>query len=81
MIHPQRIITGWPQLRSIVEIEVKQLSMLEAILVIPMRSRAYGFFWGFALIRLIVGIAVAVVLIWLLLKLSKLVEAYTKKLK
>ena len=46
-----------------------------------MRSRAFGFLLGFGLVRLIVGIAVAVVLIWLLLKLGKLVEAYTKKLK
>jgi hypothetical protein len=57
------------------------LNMLETILATPMRSRAIGFLLGFGLVRLIVGIAVAVVLIWLLLKLGKLVEAYTKKLK
>jgi hypothetical protein len=55
--------------------------MLETVLATPMRTRAFGFFWGFGLVRLIIGIAVAVVLIWLLLKLSKLVDAYTKKLK
>jgi uncharacterized membrane protein YdbT with pleckstrin-like domain len=55
--------------------------MLETVLAAPMRSHGFGLFWGFGLIRLALGIVVAVVLIWLLLKLSKLVEAYTKKLK
>jgi hypothetical protein len=36
---------------------------------------------GFGLVRLVLGVALAVVVIWLLLKLCKLVEAYTKKLK
>jgi len=57
------------------------LSMLETVLATPMRSHGFGLFWGFGLIRLVLGIAVAVALIWLLLKLCKLVEAYTKKLK
>ena len=57
------------------------LSMLETILATPMRSHAFRFMWGFGLIRLIIGIAVVVAVIWLLLKLGKLVEAYTKKLK
>jgi uncharacterized membrane protein YdbT with pleckstrin-like domain len=57
------------------------LSMLETVLAAPMRSHGFGLFWGFGLIRLALGIVVAIVLIWLLLKLSKLVEAYTKKLK
>ena len=57
------------------------LGMLETILATPMRPRAFGFMWGFGLIRLIIGVAVAVVFIWLLLKLCKLVEAYTKKLQ
>jgi len=61
--------------------EVIMLSVLETILATPMRSRAFGFMLGFGLVRLVVGIAVAVVVIWLLLKLCKLVEAYTKKLK
>jgi uncharacterized membrane protein YdbT with pleckstrin-like domain len=55
--------------------------MLETVLAAPTRSRAFGFLWGFGLIRLVIGIAVAVVFIWLLLKLIKLVDAYTKKLK
>jgi hypothetical protein len=55
--------------------------MLETVLATPMRSHGFGLFWGFGLIRLVLGIAVAVALIWLLLKLCKLVEAYTKKLK
>jgi uncharacterized membrane protein YdbT with pleckstrin-like domain len=55
--------------------------MLETILAAPMRTRGFGFFWGFGLVRLVIGVAVAVVFIWLLLKLIKLVEAYTKKLK
>ena len=45
------------------------------------RPRGFGLFWGFGLIKLVIGIVVAVVFIWLLLKLIKLVEAYTKKLK
>jgi len=43
--------------------------------------RAFGVLMGLGLVRLVVGIAVAVVLILLLLKVIKLVEAYTKKLK
>ncbi|MGA2785674.1 MAG: hypothetical protein ABSF09_13340 [Candidatus Bathyarchaeia archaeon] len=58
------------------------MSMLETVLQTASRPpRAFGALMGLGLIRLIVGIAVAVVLIWLLLKLIKLVEAYTKKLK
>jgi hypothetical protein len=55
--------------------------MLETILATTTRSRAVGFLWGFGLIRLVVGVAVALVFIWLLLKVGKLVDAYTKKLK
>jgi len=58
--------------------------MLETVLAAagtPMRSHGFGFFMGFGLIRLGIGIVVAIVLIWLLLKIGKLVEAYTKKLK
>jgi flagellar biogenesis protein FliO len=36
---------------------------------------------GFGLVRLIIGIVLVVVLIWLLVKVIKLVEAYTAKLK
>jgi len=35
----------------------------------------------FALIRGIVGIAIAVALIWLIYKLGKLADAYTRKIK
>ena len=57
--------------------------MLETVLQTAKRPahHAFGALMGLGLIRLVVGIAVAVVLIWLLLKLVKLVEAYTKKLK
>ncbi|MGA3298330.1 MAG: hypothetical protein ABSD41_12880 [Candidatus Bathyarchaeia archaeon] len=58
------------------------MSMLETVLQTAARPpRAFGALMGLGLVRLVVGIAVAVVLIWLLLKLIKLVEAYTKKLK
>ena len=57
------------------------LSMLETVLATPMRTRAFGFFWGFGLIRLVIGVAIAIVFIWLLLKLIKLIDVYTKKLK
>jgi len=63
------------------EVEVMMLSMLETVLAAPMRTRGFGFLFGFGVVRFIVGIVVAVVLIWLLLKLCKLVDAYTKKLK
>ena len=55
--------------------------MLETILATPMRTRGVGFLWGLGLVRLVIGVVLAVVFIWLLLKLIKLVEAYTKKLK
>jgi hypothetical protein len=35
----------------------------------------------FALIRGIVGVAIAVAFIWLIYKLGKLAEAYTRKIK
>jgi len=59
------------------------LSMLETVLQVAKRPahHAFGVMMGLGLVRLVVGIVVAVVLIWLLLKLVKLVEAYTKKLK
>ena len=57
------------------------MSMLKTILAAPMRPGAFGFLWGFGLIRLVIGVVVAAVLIWLLLKVGKLIEAYTKKLK
>lgn len=57
------------------------LSTFETVLAAPMRSRAFGFLWGFGLIKLVIAILVAGVVIWLLLKVGKLVEAYTKKLK
>ncbi len=59
------------------------MNMLETVLQIAKRPahHAFGVLMGLGAIRLVVGIAVAVVLIWLLLKLVKLVEAYTKKLK
>jgi ABC-type Na+ efflux pump permease subunit len=56
--------------------------MLEIVLQTAKRSHhAFGVLMGLGLVRLVVGIAVAVVLIWLLVKVIKLVEAYTKKLK
>jgi hypothetical protein len=57
--------------------------MLETVLQTAAKHshRGFGVLMGLGLIRLVVGIAVAVVLIWLLLKVVKLVEAYTKKLK
>ena len=75
------IITGLGELGCSVEIEVIMLSMLETVLATPMRTRAFSFMWGFGIVRFILGIAIALVLIWLLLKLCKLVDAYTKKLK
>jgi hypothetical protein len=58
------------------------MSIMETVLQTAARTpRAFGALMGLGLVRLVVGIAVAVVLIWLLLKLAKLVEAYTKKLK
>jgi hypothetical protein len=38
-------------------------------------------FFGFGLIRGIITAAVAIAFIWLLLKLAKLVDAYSEKLK
>ena len=67
--------------RPIIVAEVMLLDILEIVLAAPMRSRAFGFLLGFGLIRLIISIALAAVLIWLLLKIIKLVDAYTKKLK
>jgi hypothetical protein len=56
--------------------------MLETVLQATMkRSHVFGFLWGLGLIRLAIGVVVAIVLIWLLLKLGKLADAYTKKLK
>lgn len=46
-----------------------------------MMGHGFGLFGVVGIVRLVVGIAVAIVFIWLLLKLIKLVEAYTKKLK
>ena len=58
------------------------MNMLEIVLQTAKRSHhAFGVLMGLGLVRLVVGIAVAVVLIWLLVKVIKLVEAYTKKLK
>lgn len=57
------------------------MPVLETILAFAARPRALGFLWGLGLIRLVIGVVVAVVLIWLLLKVGKLVDAYTKKLK
>jgi len=55
--------------------------MLETVLQTASKPRVYGGLIGFGLIRLIIGVALAVVLIWLLVKVIKLVEAYTNKLK
>jgi hypothetical protein len=57
------------------------MSMLETVLQTASRPRVYGALFGFGLIRLIVGVALTVVLIWPLVKVIKLVEAYTNKLK
>ena len=57
------------------------MSMLETILATAARPRAFGFLWGFGLVRFVIGLVVVVVFIWLLLKVAKLVDAYTKKLK
>ena len=57
------------------------LSMIETVLATANRAHGFGFFRVFGIVKLVLGIAVAVVLIWLLLKVIKLVEAYTKKLK
>jgi len=57
------------------------MPILETILQVAARPRALGFLWGLGLIRLAIGVVVAVVLIWLLLKIGKLIDAYTKKLK
>ncbi|HKM51491.1 MAG TPA: hypothetical protein VJZ75_09975 [Candidatus Bathyarchaeia archaeon] len=58
------------------------MNMLEIVLQTAKRPHhAFGVLMGLGLVRLVVGIVVAVVLIWLLLKVIKLVEAYTKKLK
>jgi len=56
--------------------------MLETVLQTAKQPHhTFGVLMGLGLVRLVVGIAVAVVLIYLLLKVIKLVEAYTKKLK
>jgi hypothetical protein len=67
--------------RQIVEIERIWMGILETVLQTASQPRRYGTLMGFGLIRLIIGVALAVVLIWLLVKVIKLVEAYTKKLK
>jgi len=57
------------------------MDMLETVLQTASKPRVYGGLIGFGLIRLIIGVALAVVLIWLLVKVIKLVEAHTNKLK
>ena len=57
------------------------MSMLETVLRTASRPRVFSALMGFGLVRLIIGVVLVVVLIWLLVKVIKLVEAYTAKLK
>lgn len=57
------------------------MSMLETVLRTASRPHVYRSLIGFGLVRLAIGVVLAVVLVWLLVKVIKLVEAYTAKLK
>lgn len=57
------------------------MSMLETVLKTASRPQVYRSMIGFGLVRLAIGVVLAVVLILLLVKVIKLVDVYTKNLK
>ena len=57
------------------------MSMLETVLRTASRPHVFSAMMGLGLVRLVIGVVLAVVFIWLLVKVIKLVEAYTSKLK